>query len=76
MPNIGRGGPGLKKKFLSDSEIDEKYLDTSEDKLKCDKCTKKFLQDDKTTFREHIFKPEKYAFQYWSGVLLVLIYNI
>jgi len=54
MPNIGRGGPGLKKKFLSDSEIDEKYLDTSEDKLKCDKCTKKFLQDDKTTFRKHL----------------------
>ena len=67
MPNIGRGGPGIKKKFLSDAEIDEKFLNPEKDMLECTKCMKVFEKTEKIIFRKHLHyhshKEKNYVYQ-------------
>ena len=67
MPNIGRGGPGLRKKFLSDTEIESHYLTRNKSVLECTRCKKKFERQDKMSFRKHlqyhIHKEKNYVYQ-------------
>ena len=53
LPNIGKGGPGLKKLYLSDSELEKRYL-SSDGSLECDKCRKSFKKSGRIGFRKHL----------------------
>jgi len=65
VPLVGKGGPGLKKKFLSDAELEKLFCHRSE--LVCNKCDKHFPLNDKTNFRKHLayhnLKEKKYLYQ-------------
>ena len=54
LPVIGKGGPGLRKKFLTDFELEEIYGDPGGVHLVCNKCDKQVLISDKTAFRKHL----------------------
>ena len=34
MPSIGRGGPGIKKKIISDIEIENQFLEAGTNRLR------------------------------------------
>ena len=67
MPNIGRGGPGLKKKFYSDFELESSFLNRKKNLLECSRCKKEFSRQDKTSFRKHLqyhfHKEKNYVYQ-------------
>ena len=67
MPNIGRGGPGLKKKFYSDFELESSFLNRKKNLLECSRCQKEFSRQDKTSFRKHLqyhfHKEKNYVYQ-------------
>jgi len=67
MPEIGRGGPGLRKRFLTDSEIEKLYLNKEEGSLHCNKCSKTFHPQDKQALRKHVHyhavKEKNYVYQ-------------
>ena len=54
LPVIGKGGPGLRKKFLTDFELDDIYRDPGGGHLQCNKCDKQVVISDKTAFRKHL----------------------
>ena len=54
LPVIGKGGPGLRKKFLTDFELEDIYCDLSGGYLVCRKCDKHVPVTDKTIFRKHL----------------------
>lgn len=54
MPDIGRGGPGLKKKFVTDYELDSLYSDSSGLFLQCPKCERRTTVGEKASFRKHL----------------------
>jgi len=54
LPDIGRGGPGMKKKFLSDFELENIYKDKTGTSLVCNKCGRKTPLAEKASFRKHL----------------------
>ena len=50
LPDIGRGGPGLRKRFLTDQELEQEYRDGSS--FLCNKCGKRM--EDRAGFRKHL----------------------
>jgi len=67
LPDIGRGGPGLKKKFLTDFELENMYKDKSGTFLVCNKCDRKTPVTEKSSFRKHLtyhtHKEKNYLYQ-------------
>jgi len=67
LPDIGRGGPGLKKKFLSDFELENMYRDKSGTYLVCNKCERRTSVSEKSSFRKHLtyhtHKEKNYMYQ-------------
>ena len=63
LPDIGRGGPGLKKNLTSEAELDE--CRSQDGRFRCPKCDK-YLQD-KNTLRKHLayhtHKDKKYMYK-------------
>ena len=54
LPVIGKGGPGLRKKILTDFELEDIYCEPSGGYLVCSKCDKQVPVTDKTAFRKHL----------------------
>ena len=67
LPDIGRGGPGMKKKFLSDFELENMYKDKSGTFLVCNKCGRRTPLSEKSSFRKHLtyhtHKEKNYMYQ-------------
>ena len=67
VPVVGKGGPGLKKKYLTDLELENKYKNVSGTELVCNKCDKHSPISDKHGFRKHLayhnLKEKKYLYQ-------------
>eukprot|EP00092_Neocalanus_flemingeri_P029795 GFUD01032349.1.p1 GENE.GFUD01032349.1~~GFUD01032349.1.p1 ORF type:complete len:823 (+),score=166.44 GFUD01032349.1:67-2535(+) len=67
LPDIGRGGPGLKKKFVSDFELENMYKDESGTFLVCNKCDRRTSVSEKSSFRKHLtyhtHKEKNYMYQ-------------
>ena len=54
LPDIGSGGPGLRKNPTSDAELEAEYLDQNSQRLACKKCGKTYRLEEKTGFRKHL----------------------
>ena len=67
LPDIGRGGPGLKKRVVSEQELETGYRDESGSCFQCPKCGKKASLQDKASFRKHLtyhtHKEKNYLYQ-------------
>ena len=67
LPGVGRGGPGLRKRVLTDQELQQLYGDMAGGRLVCDRCDKHFPRGDKQGFRKHLsyhnLKEKKYLYQ-------------
>ena len=67
LPSVSRGGPGLKKKYLTDAELESLYQNHAGTELVCDKCDKHVPIRDKPGFRKHLvyhnLKEKKYLYQ-------------
>ena len=54
VPEVGRGGPGLRKSHTSDADLEREYLDSSLSLLRCKKCGKTYRLEEKVGFRKHL----------------------
>ena len=54
LPVIGKGGPGFRKKIMTDFELEDIYCEPSGGYLVCSKCDKQVPVTDKTAFRKHL----------------------
>ena len=54
VPLVGKGGPGLKKKCLTDADLENLYKDPSGTELVCNKCDKHSSISDKVNFRKQV----------------------
>ena len=67
IPGVGKGGPGLRKKVLTDTELEQAFGDLSGLTLVCSKCDKQYPMGDKQGFRKHLsyhnLKEKKYLYQ-------------
>jgi DNA-directed RNA polymerase subunit RPC12/RpoP len=54
LPEVGRGGPGLRKHPTSDADLEAAYLEPATGRLACSKCSKSYRREEKTSFRKHL----------------------
>jgi hypothetical protein len=54
LPDVGRGGPGLRKNPVSDADLEHEYLDAGLSVLRCKKCGKTYRLEEKVGFRKHL----------------------
>jgi len=67
LPGVGRGGPGRRKRLVSEAELELRYKDATGRLLVCDRCDKRLPVSQGAAFRKHLtyhnLKEKNYLYQ-------------